>query len=410
MANGADNLRLSHLEGENHIGSARMPTAASNSVIFTPDSSFKCLAESEKRIIHAGLYQGIAQGLIKTFHTKAAVTDLATKITLAAEHAYDNRQLNIVDRAGQLLLSLPSRELRSIGAYYKALSVNQRGLGDTARAGVLFEAVADSAPLHYRAKAMLAFGAGSVRVGDHQTAMQFYREVARIMARRDCFDPVTFSVMSRMIAVIRSIDGDHRGALSSLEAMFPLARMAGSLRPHTYFDYLNALAVELSELGRLEQARRASEIALASTFSPAYREWRETFEAIATKQLSASRSIVVVPKGVDETQKVQRRAVDAEKLVQLRSNASVASADWGVQPREVTKARVLDFQRWKTALEESRPSVLNRLTMEQRTLMTTGEKLLRLMDLLSRDETEDETIDRILEVVEEIVLSRGTSN
>ena len=38
--------------------------------------------------------------------------------------------------------------------------------------------------------------------------------------------------------------------------------------------------------------------------------------------------------------------------------------------------------------------------------MTTGEKLIRLMDLISQDETDDATIDRILEAVEEIVLNR----
>jgi 3-hydroxyacyl-CoA dehydrogenase len=38
--------------------------------------------------------------------------------------------------------------------------------------------------------------------------------------------------------------------------------------------------------------------------------------------------------------------------------------------------------------------------------MSTGEKLIRLMDLISRDETDDETIDRILEAVEQIVLNR----
>jgi 3-hydroxyacyl-CoA dehydrogenase len=38
--------------------------------------------------------------------------------------------------------------------------------------------------------------------------------------------------------------------------------------------------------------------------------------------------------------------------------------------------------------------------------MTTGEKLIRLMDLISQDETDDETIDRILEAVEQIILNR----
>jgi 3-hydroxyacyl-CoA dehydrogenase len=38
--------------------------------------------------------------------------------------------------------------------------------------------------------------------------------------------------------------------------------------------------------------------------------------------------------------------------------------------------------------------------------MTTGEKMIRLMDLISQEETDDETIDRILEAVENIVFKR----
>ena len=42
--------------------------------------------------------------------------------------------------------------------------------------------------------------------------------------------------------------------------------------------------------------------------------------------------------------------------------------------------------------------------------MTTGEKLIRLMDLISQDETDDETIDRILDTVEQIVIKRRSQN
>jgi hypothetical protein len=42
--------------------------------------------------------------------------------------------------------------------------------------------------------------------------------------------------------------------------------------------------------------------------------------------------------------------------------------------------------------------------------MSTGEKLIRLMDLISHDETDDETIDVILEAVEAIVLGRRGAN
>lgn len=38
--------------------------------------------------------------------------------------------------------------------------------------------------------------------------------------------------------------------------------------------------------------------------------------------------------------------------------------------------------------------------------MTIGEKLIRLMDLISHDDTDDETIDVILKAVEAIVSER----
>jgi hypothetical protein len=41
--------------------------------------------------------------------------------------------------------------------------------------------------------------------------------------------------------------------------------------------------------------------------------------------------------------------------------------------------------------------------------MTTGDKLVRIMDLLSRDDTDDDKVDRALTAVEDIVLGPSTS-
>jgi hypothetical protein len=49
-----------------------------------------------------------------------------------------------------------------------------------------------------------------------------------------------------------------------------------SSQPHVYYDYMNSFAVELCEVGRLEEAKNVSLIVLASPFAPAYPEWRET--------------------------------------------------------------------------------------------------------------------------------------
>ena len=307
-------MSLSPLEVENQIGSASMQTPASNNLVFTEFSSFKRSGGLGNRVKHARFYQGIARALSGGVHTNQTLADFGARLISVADHAYALRELDIVGCAGQLLSSLPvSRQSESVGHYYQALSLNRGGRGDTTRARALFEQVADRAPMQYRAKAMLALGTNSVMVGDHKTAMSLYREVMRILARDRIFDPVTLCVVGRMSAVLRGMGGNHRGALSDLEMLFQLARMAGSLRPYAYYDYLNNLAVELGEVGRLEEARNASQIVLASPFAPAYPEWRETREEIELRGYRASRSTVAVTQNVIEARnKASRRNVAAE--------------------------------------------------------------------------------------------------
>lgn len=57
---------------------------------------------------------------------------------------------------------------------------------------------------------------------------------------------------------------------------------------------MNTLAVERTEAGRLEEARNAPQIALASPFASAYPEWRKTREEIKLKGWRAPRSVVAL--------------------------------------------------------------------------------------------------------------------
>src|SRR5260370_633128 len=143
--------------------------------------------------------------------------------------------------------------------------------------------------------------------------------------------------------------------------LFPLARVAGSLRPHTYFDYLNTLSVELAEAGRLEQARRGSEIALASPFAPAYPMWQETFDEITLKERRASRSMVAVsgfirepagsPHGRSEAKTSRRHFDTVHKLVSLTARQPAAGEEMGPDRAQGSTARVLNFQQWKRRIE-----------------------------------------------------------
>jgi hypothetical protein len=402
-------VSLSPLEGENHIGSASMHTTASNNLVLTSFSSYKRLAEFEKRISHAGLYQGIAQNLIRGLNTNQAIAEFAARLVSVADHAHLIRRFDIVGHVGQLLLGLPlARQLEGLGDYYHAVSLNRASLGDTVRAGYLFERVGESASLQYRAKAMLALGTNSLAAGDPRTANSFYHEVIRVGMHDQVFDPVTCYFARQMSAVTKAMDGDHRGSLADLEGIYPLVRMASSVQPYTYYDYLNALAVELAEAGVLERARRVSGITLSSCFAFAYPNWRETFEEIEAKLRRSSRSIVGVRQPISETDRVRQpvRRTKTDNVLQLP--AAERSATDGLPHRRprAAQASVTNLQEWKTTFKRLSTPLPDKLSPEEIKRMTTGQKLIRLMDLVSRDETDDEMINNILESVEQIVLNR----
>jgi hypothetical protein len=94
---------------------------------------------------------------------------------------------------------------------------------------------------------------------------------------------------ARSIAVIQSAEGFHTQALKGLEAIAPLTRHA---TPIARYQYLNSLAVEYGEAGKVQEAQRLCQIVLASPFLPAYPEWRETGEEIALTGYRQPRSVV----------------------------------------------------------------------------------------------------------------------
>lgn len=97
-------------------------------------------------------------------------------------------------------------------------------------------------------------------------------------------DPIAMYQAQQQIAIIQSEKGNHPEALQCLENAFPLVRFIAKTRPAWYYDYLNSRAFELTELGRLVEARYNIEIALASPFCSAYHGWLETSRGIAEKQ------------------------------------------------------------------------------------------------------------------------------
>ena len=98
----------------------------------------------------------------------------------------------------------------------------------------------------------------------------------------------------RQVAIIRSIHGDHKQALNNLEQLFPIVRVLGKQYPSLYYDFINSLAVEFCELGRIAEAEAACAMTLASPFVTTHLHWKETRDEIAAKRQSATHSVVAV--------------------------------------------------------------------------------------------------------------------
>ena len=255
---------------------------------FSFGSNSICLREP---LPQDSLYQRlICASLARRIYTTEGFQILGRRLVAIADHTHFARQMNAVEQASQLMLALPiSKELKAIARYYQAVCIKREGDFDGARR--LLERVAEEAPPKFRARAILTIGATYYERGEAEAALPFYLAAGK--AARDC-DLSTLARSQKMIAVVRSIHGDHKQALADLERLFPMVRALSKYYPAFYYEFLNSLAVELGEVGRINEAKAASAIALASPFASAYPEFAETRDELEAKRTSATPSIVAV--------------------------------------------------------------------------------------------------------------------
>ena len=379
-----------------------MQAAANSNLILTDLSSFKRLAGLQKDISHAAFYQQVLSELIRGVYRKQTFTELGDRLVALLRHAYALREIAAVEEASELLLELPlGREYQSIGAYYQALCIYQRGRFAEAR--ILLEQVAGKLPLRFRAKALLATSGTYYQCDDLQSFLLLNVEASRSAACGDLRDLQTFVRSQRNLAVLKSIDGDHRGALADLERLLPLARALGRWQPYSYYEHLNSLAVELMETGRLEEAGNASQIVLASPFAGAYPEWRETREEIELRGCRPSRATVAVG----------QRTFEANNLVRLPALQHCDNLGAVEQPAAGRPAHVLSYLDWKNKMpKQSNGDPQHKTTPRPTTdkekqarffelrKLDTRDLLLRLMETIGDEDISDDQLLRALVILE----------
>ncbi|MEK6303584.1 MAG: tetratricopeptide repeat protein [Acidobacteriota bacterium] len=268
-----------------------MQAAAITSRFLTGYSSIAGFPDAESVVSNQGLLPHFVAGhLIRIVHSQRQFLKLTNEVIQFAEQAFLRRDLDSLEEASQVLASLPVDAPRQIGLYYHALAIKRRGDLDAAQ--TLFEAVADNGPLAYRARGIQGLGANYLSKGQLDEALRFQLEALRAASDKNAHGLQTMLMAHWDIAIVRGLAGDHKGALACFEKLLPLVSKVAKRQPFYVYKYHNALAVELSETGRIEEAKAASKIALASPFAPAYPEWSETRDEIAAKRTSATPSIV----------------------------------------------------------------------------------------------------------------------
>ena len=223
------------------------------------------------------MYQELLAGIINC-------EALGERLVHYSEQAHAFRDYDTLQELALMLSNLPSETYRLIGQYYAALGVCRNGTGSIDVAQNTLESLACVGPTKYRAKSLLLLSAISQVNNKTDDAFRFYEETVRV----ETFSSATILAI-KGIAVLKAREDYHKHALKDLERFYPIARYAS---PHVYFDYLNSLAVELLAVGRIEEARYLSNIVLASPYSFAYPEWRETRDEIELKAYRLSRSTV----------------------------------------------------------------------------------------------------------------------
>ena len=316
--------------------------------------------------------------------------DLGNSLAALADHLYRLRRMEDVEQISQLLLNLPlADEYRIIGRHYEALGLYQKGKFTEAR--TVLEYVAEHGPPNYRARALLCMSATFYAKNDLQSVARYCVEANRAAVGNGWCDYRTIVESQRNLVMVKSLTGDHHGALADLERLFPLVRSMSRWHPDLFCNYLNSYAVELGEVGRLEEALHVSEKALASPYARIYREVQETRNEIAMKSRRASRYVVAV----------KRKFSDEGNVLPLpeqhrSSAASQIPATWQAQE----PARVLDLQAWKYKLTKEAKSVVREEKPGKQ--LSDREMLLRLMDIISEKDLTKDQLARMLEAVEKI--------
>jgi hypothetical protein len=303
------------------------------------------------------------------------IVELGKHLTLAAETAQLMRQTDAVREYGLILSNLPVKEYQLIGQYYLGWYACCSGGQVTAS---LFENIFEESKT-YKAKSLITLGALAGAKGDLEGEIRHHKEALKYS------DVATSIRIVRAIAIVKSKEGFHKSAIRSLESVLPVLQFA---QPQVYYNTLNSLAVELGEVGRVEEASSICKVVLASPYAFAYPEWRETGADIVRRGYK-SRSVISVDQPFSEL----------ENVIQL------PIPEYKSRPVQTKPGRLLNYVEWiKKMVKEPNGNKKDDKTSEELDNMTNKDLLVEILQRTSKKDMSDRKLRKILEFVMEVEL------
>ena len=314
------------------------------------------------------------KGLYKylTYHL-SSFQALGERLIHEAETAQAFRQTEKLEELGLILSNFPVKEYRLAGQYYIGWSMSRKGQD----AQELFEKVVEESNT-YRARALIDLGSRQARKGDFSSSIPYYKEALKYSQ-----NAYTIIQAERSIAAAKGVEGHHIKALKDLNRIAPLVRYSP---PIERFQYLNSIAVELAEVGRIEEASNISRIVLASPYAFAYPEWRETGQDLDLRGYK-SRSSVPVIQSFYKPAKVQHEKIQNVLSFPERNTAPVRLRS--------KPAKVLDLQAWRAKMAEEERDEIPPDADE-------GDLYLRLMEMIALKDLNAWELRQVIDFVEKL--------
>lgn len=303
----------------------------------------------------------------------SGIQELGNRLAREVGIAYDFRQSEKVNEIASVLFALPVKEFHLIGQYYLGWYAFKHGY----RPRRLFEEVLENSRT-FKANALISLAAIETAEGNADEELKYLTA-----AKEAAIAPQMVLETSRALAVYKSREGSHRAALKDMEKIIPMARYGG---PKIYYDHMNSLAVELGEVGRVEEARNIIKLVLASPLAHAYPEWRRTARDIDEKARTASRSTVAAG-CPPQSEPVESQLVSSPVTATGEGRA-------GAEKLESQPGVLLFPRRTHQPLPAAKP---RKITWDQLGQMTISEKRAMLLAIACDEETQEQEYDKLLE-------------